>query len=185
MKENSPICARESPTTIESRSGYFNILPTPTITRTLPATMQATSTRSHGRLLTKYCMLRSMPMEMKKRAEKVSRNGTTSATIWLLYSLSDMASPAMKAPSASESPKREVNHAVPMQTRAMERMNTSLFLSFTIWLKKRGIMYITATTMAAKAKSEKASPFDISKTEAPLLPPMDWTSMTISTTQRS
>jgi len=39
--------------------------------------------------------------------------------------------------------------------------------------------------MTAKATSEKASPFDISKTEAPLDPPMDWTSMTISTTHRS
>jgi len=140
MKENSPICARESPTTIESRSGYLSSLPTPTITRTLPATMQATSRRSHGRLVMKYCMLRSMPMEMKNRAEKVSRNGTTSATIWLLYSLSDTASPAMNAPRARERPKREVNHAVPMQTRAMERMKTSRLRSFTIWLKNRGIM---------------------------------------------
>ena len=126
-----------------------------------------------------------MPMDMKKRLEKVSLNGMTSATIWLEYSDSEMANPAMKAPRARESPKREVNQAVPRQTRTMVRMNTSLFLSFTTWSKSLGMNQTTAATIIAKAAKERPSFFVISKGEAPSSIPIDWSTMTIRTTARS
>ena len=45
-----------------------------------------------------------MPTEMKKRLMNASRNGMMSLSAWWLYSDSEMARPAMKAPSASDRP---------------------------------------------------------------------------------
>ncbi len=132
-KENSPICARLSPTMIDSRSGYLRVCPTPAVIRAFTPMTAVTSMEIQRMCAVRYLKSRSMPMEMKKRLENVSLKGMTSATIWLLYSDSEMASPATNAPRARERPSREVTHAVPRQTRTIVRMNTSLFLSFTTW----------------------------------------------------
>src|SRR4030067_3453381 len=126
-----------------------------------------------------------MPMDMKNRLEKVSLNGMTSVTIWLEYSDSDMASPAMNAPRARERPKREVTHAVPRHTSTMVRIKTSRFLSLTTWSNILGMSQMTAITMTAKAAKETPSFFVISRAEEPSFMPMDCMTMTIRTTARS
>src|SRR3990170_7431677 len=113
-----------------------------------------------------------MPIEIKKRLEKVSLNGMTSATIWLEYSDSEMASPAINAPMASERPKSEVNHAVPRHRSTIVRMNTSLLLSFTTCSKTLGMMKATPTTITAKAMSDAPRDLATDSTDAPELPPM-------------
>src|SRR3990170_7950648 len=185
MKENSPICARLRPTITETRSGYFSAWPTPTTVIAFTAITASTSARSQWRLYMKNLKSRSIPMDMKKRLEKVSLKGMTSATIWLEYSDSEMARPAINAPRASERPKSEVTHAVPRHTSTMVRMKTSRFLSFTTWSNILGMSQMTAMTMTAKAAKEKPSFPAMSMAEESPFMPMDCMIMTISTTARS
>lgn len=47
-----------------------------------------------------------MPIDMKNRLRNVSLKDKTSATIWWLYSDSDMTRPAINAPRARDRPAR-------------------------------------------------------------------------------
>ena len=64
-----------------------------------------------------------MPTDMKKRLMNASRNGIMSLSAWWLYSDSEMARPAMNAPSASDSPAWAVSQAVPMPMKMIIRIN--------------------------------------------------------------
>ncbi|MNY28000.1 hypothetical protein D3C86_1619410 [compost metagenome] len=75
-------------------------------TATLKITMAATKPATVGRWVAMKTGLMSIPIETKKRVANRSRKGSTSARIWWLWSDSLTTIPAMKAPSASESPIR-------------------------------------------------------------------------------
>ena len=72
--------------------------------------------------------LRSIPTDMKKRLMNASLNGIMSPMTWWLYSDSEIARPAMKAPRARERPACAVSQAVPNPTKMMVSMNSSLLL---------------------------------------------------------
>ena len=96
-------------------------------------------------------------METKKRLLKLSRNGSTSAIAWWLYSDSEMTSPAINAPSASESPAREVSHAMPRHSTMIVSRNSSRLRLLTICSSSQGTRNQAAPTMIPTSAADFAS----------------------------
>ncbi len=120
------------------RSGTPRATAAPEATRDLTIRMVATKRPICRGFFRRMAGSSSIPTEMKKRLMKASRNGMMSLSAWWLYSDSEMARPAMKAPSARESPASEVSQAVPRPMKMMVRMNSSRLRVLTICLKIQG-----------------------------------------------
>ena len=59
-----------------------------------------------------------MPTAMKKSPSSSPSNGAMSASIWWRYSESASSAPAMKAPSAADSPAASMTSATPTTVRS-------------------------------------------------------------------
>jgi hypothetical protein len=84
------------------------------------------------KLSMKNFVSKSIPIEMKNIAMKLSLKGITSAVTWCAYSDSEIKSPAMKAPRAREKPISEIKRATLKHRNKTETMNKSLILDLTI-----------------------------------------------------
>ncbi len=73
-----------------------------------------------------------MPMEMKKRLAKLSRKGRISDRIWWANSDSESASPARKAPRASDNPSCPATQAVPRLKKMVAMRKISLLRRWTM-----------------------------------------------------
>ncbi len=78
-------------------------------------------------------------MERKKRLMKASRNGMISPRTCWQYSDSEIARPAINAPSASDKPALAVNQAVPKPMKMMVRINSSRLRALTTMPSSHGM----------------------------------------------
>jgi len=96
----------------------------------------------------------SIPIETKKRLLKLSRNGSTSAMAWWLYSDSEITNPATNAPSASDRPASDVSHAIPRQRTMIVSRNSSRLRLRTICSSRRGTTYQAPNTSTATSATD-------------------------------
>ena len=115
MKANSPIWPMASPVRTmfwrDTPAGMTAMAPMTALRMMMPMMSPAIGSACAA----KKPVLRSIPIETKKKLVKMSRKGMIVERAALLYSDSDMIRPARKAPRARERPARDVSHAVPRQ----------------------------------------------------------------------
>ena len=106
MKENSPICARAAETVSAVRTGCFRSSTTPNAASDFPATMTPSTMSTRSGSCTRIAGSNSIPTATKKRAENASSKGLMSAAARSERCEPFTRTPAQKAPSANETPKR-------------------------------------------------------------------------------
>ncbi len=124
-KPNSPACARYRPV----RSDTPVVAPSRRASSVTSASLNSSGSTSSSatspQWSTTTCQSNDMPMVMKNRPSSTSWKARMSVSTWCLYSVSDTSMPAMKAPSASDSPACSVSQARPSVTSSRFSMNSS------------------------------------------------------------
>ena len=116
MNENSPICARLIPDCTASRSEWpVRNVPADTAT-TLPTITSSEKARIGPHVSRTTSGSIAIPTETKKMATKRSRIGVMRCAISSPSPDSATSEPAMKAPNATEYPKRSASNAAPNET---------------------------------------------------------------------
>jgi len=149
------------------------------------ATMERTKATTISRDFQTTEVLSNIPMEMKNRLLKRSRNGRMSETTWWLYSDSEMTTPARKAPSARDNPSEDVSQAMPRQERSEAIRKISRTRIRTIRCRIRGMRKRATAKTPAMARMLKTKRRPIAVGEADPELARTGTRATIGTMARS
>ncbi len=127
-KPNSPAC----PTNRAVRSDTPAVAPCTRASATMMAVLASSGTSSRASTRAqrsiRMCQSSIIPTVMKNSPSSTSWKGRMSVPTWWRYSVSDTSTPAMKAPSANDSPASSVSQASPSVTSSRLSMNSSSLL---------------------------------------------------------
>jgi hypothetical protein len=127
-KPNSPACARYRPVRIATPGVARKASASSATSTAFATTGISVSSSTSGHCSATGRQSSFMPMVMKKRPSSTSWKGRMSVSTWCLYSVSAISMPAMKAPSASDSPACSVSQARPSVTSSRFSTKSSSLL---------------------------------------------------------
>ena len=122
---NSPTCAVSSPAAPATPQRAPASLTPAAVTAAFTTSSASTQPSTGSGFCHRNAGSSRMPTLAKNTAEKSTCSGSTSPKAWWLKRLSEMSSPARKAPSARLTPASEVTYASPKHTATSVSRNTS------------------------------------------------------------
>ncbi len=150
-KPNSPACARPRPVRIATPGAAPNRRARPVMMAAFRPTWPTKKpiTRNGWVQITRGSS--SIPVVTKNRPSSTSRNGLMSSSTWCRYGVSEISMPAMKAPSASDRPKRSVMNAAPSVTSSRLSTNSSCERRRATTLNQRVMNFWPTNSSSARA----------------------------------